>query len=88
MVSRSLHRSEGETTVNEGRANKLAATALGDAMVDMHCIADHIGVTYRTVQVWRHNGTLPPPDFTLGKVKRWRRLTIKRFVDARQGTQA
>ena len=47
-------------------------------MVDMADVAKHVGVTKRAIQAWRADGALPPPDFAMGKVVRWRLATIKR----------
>ena len=64
-------------------AKRLAESVLGDAMVGMADIARHAGVTYRTVQAWRQDGILPPPDFSVGKVVRWRRKTIEDWIRSR-----
>ena len=64
-------------------AKRLAQSVLGDAMVGMADIAAHEGVTYRTVQAWRRAGILPPPDFAVGKVVRWRHSTIQSWAKSR-----
>ena len=64
-------------------ANKLAQSVLGDAMIGMADISRYAGVIYRTVQDWRQKGILPPPDFAIGKVVRWRPSTIYAFVNGR-----
>ena len=70
---------------SRSKLDALAVSALGDSMVVMKDVAKACGVTYRTVQNWRMCGVLPPPDFVLGKVLRWRRETIEHFIRTRSG---
>ena len=65
-------------------ASRIAQSALGDSMVSMNTIAKRVGVTYRCVQTWRKKGLLPPPDFAMGHVLRWRRSTINAWVESRR----
>jgi hypothetical protein len=67
------------------KAQRLSASALGESMVGLKDIAGFCGVTYRTAQQWRAQGVLPPPDFAVGKVIRWRRETVLGFVNGRAG---
>ncbi len=64
-------------------AVRLAESALGPSMLTMTDIAEHVGVTKRAIQAWRADGALPPPDFVMGKVIRWRRATIERWLAVR-----
>lgn len=43
-------------------------------------VATALGVEANTVQVWRHRGVLPPPDWTLAMGPVWRWSTIKRWA--------
>ena len=70
------------------KAQSLARSILGESMVAMGDIAVVLGVTYRCVQSWRKQGVLPPPDFAQGKVVRWRRSTIERFLKTRSAAGA
>jgi len=55
-------------------------------MATMRDIAKRCAVSLRTVQAWRAEGTLPPPDFVQGKVIRWRRSSIDQFIASRAGS--
>lgn len=70
-------------TLSKTVALRLADSTLGPSMMGMRDIARLIGVTYRTVQCWRESGELPPPDFALGRVIRWRPATIESFLKSR-----
>ena len=69
-------------------ASRIAQSALGDSMVSMHTIAKRVGVSYRCVQAWRKKGLLPPPDFAMGHVLRWRPSTINKFLSSRSSEVA
>ena len=71
------------TPVGRTEAERIARSALGPTMIDMRAIANCAGVTYRCVQAWRKKGELPPPDFALGGVIRWRPSTIQEFLKSR-----
>jgi predicted DNA-binding transcriptional regulator AlpA len=64
-------------------AKRLAASALGESMMELGEIAELLGVEYRTVQKWRADGALPPADFSLGRVVRWKPATIAAFIRSR-----
>jgi len=75
------------TPITHTKAQRLAQSALGDSMFTLQDIAGRCSVTYRCVQGWRKQGLLPPPDFALGKVIRWRRSTIDKFIDHQAAIQ-
>ena len=64
-------------------AARMAQSVLGESMIDMRAIAACVGVTYRCVQAWREQGLLPPPDFAMGRVVRWRRSAISAWIESR-----
>lgn len=53
--------------------------------VDMHGLAELLGVTYTTVRTYRRRGELPPEDFTVGGSPAWRRETIEEWRTSRPG---
>ncbi len=75
-----------DATLSKAEATTLAESALGPSLLAMSDIADHLGVTKRTIQAWRADGGLPPPDFAMGKVVRWRRATIETWIKRRAAT--
>ncbi|MCZ2110507.1 MAG: helix-turn-helix domain-containing protein [Dehalococcoidia bacterium] len=42
-----------------------------------------LGVSKRTLQVWRATGRLPEPDFAVENTLRWSRSTIQEWIDRR-----
>ena len=58
---------------------------LGDPMVSLEDIAQHLAVSKRTVAAWRAEGLLPPADFVVSRVLRWRVSTLQRFLAEREG---
>ena len=67
-------------------AEQLVRSALGESMVTLNDIAAHLSLSPRSVKRLRAEGKLPEPDFQIagtGKrpIVRWRRSTIKRFVE-------
>ena len=64
---------------------RLASSVLGPSMLTLRDIAQFLGVEYRTIQKWRAEGVLPPADFAMGRVVRWRRATVEAFIADRAG---
>lgn len=79
--------SSGSVAVRHADALRLAGSVIGQGMLTLRGIAAKLAVDYRTVQKWRAEGTLPPADFAIGKVVRWRPETVERFIRGR-GTAA
>lgn len=56
-----------------------------DALLTPADFATYLGIRPRTFATWRAAGKLPPADLSIGKVVRWRRATIDRWL--RQQTE-
>ncbi len=52
-----------------------------EAMLTARDVARLLAIGRRTLQTWRACGRFPPPDFSVGKVRRWRRASIERFIE-------
>ena len=67
-------------------AERLARSALGDAMVELGDIAEHLRVHLGTIKRWRSQGKLPPADFEFGGVVRWHQQTITKWIERNRGS--
>lgn len=50
-------------------------------MLDMTDICELLCIGKRTLQTWRQNGQFPSPDLSIGKTVRWRRSTVKGWIE-------
>lgn len=55
-----------------------------ETMLEINDLADLLNVSRRTVERLRTAGKVPKPDMHVGKMPRWNRETIRRWV-AEQG---
>jgi predicted DNA-binding transcriptional regulator AlpA len=53
-----------------------------DGTLTISDLASLLRVTRRSIDNFRNNGTLPPPDFNIGKYPRWRVSTIEKALAA------
>lgn len=53
-----------------------------DGTLTISDLASLLRVTRRSIDNFRNNGTLPPPDFCIGKYPRWRVSTIEKALAA------
>lgn len=53
-------------------------------MLTARDVAEMLGVKVTTVYVYRHRGTLPPPDGYLGRTPWWAPETISAWLTARR----
>jgi len=58
-----------------------------EPMLSLRDIAQIMGLSLRTVSTWRAEGYLCKPDLTHGRTVRWKRDTIKNWLDE-QSAQA
>lgn len=58
---------------------------MSDELVDMHGLADMLGIGYATVRKYRRVGRLPEPDHHMGGSPIWRRTTIDEWRRNRPG---
>jgi predicted DNA-binding transcriptional regulator AlpA len=42
-------------------------------------LAQHLGVTSRTLDNWIEKGQIPRPDFFVGRIPQWRHATIEKW---------
>jgi len=59
------------------------ATARGP-MLTYRELSDYLGIGLRTCKRWVSEGTLPSPDLRIGRVVRWHRDPVERWL-VRQG---
>ncbi len=61
-------------------AEQLAASAMGASMLRLSDVAKLLGIGDSTAKHWRAEGKLPPADFAMGGIVRWRASTIERWI--------
>lgn len=53
-------------------------------LLDTKGIAEHLGVSIRTVETWRYRRQLPEPEFTFSGVPVWKQKTIEKWHEKRK----
>lgn len=63
-------------------AEEIGAAADPDALLEKYVVAALIGVSYRTIERWAHEGRFPAPIYLNAQTKRWRAGQVRQWLQA------
>ena len=66
-------------TEQDGAAGPLPLEEL--QMIGAAQLSEILGVSKRQISRWLASGDLPPHDFVIGQTKRWRRSTVRAWIE-------
>ncbi len=72
-----MSRRHGAVTPEE-----LGAAADPDALLEKYVVAALVGVSYRTIERWTHEGRFPAPIYLNPQMKRWRARQVRQWLQA------
>lgn len=66
----------------------MITTRAGEQLVDVHQLADQLGVAVQTIYRWRSEGIDMPRGFKVGNAVRWRQQVVDEWIAAQEAKAA